>query len=69
MRYQRKKDKNMNTAFANNLSLSDFIKQNKSKIYEMAHKNTTLNQDGKPTISKNDDWFNEDEWEQHFKKD
>lgn len=69
MRYQRKRGEKMNALVTNSFSLSDFIKQNKDKIYENARKNTKLNQNGKPTISRNDDWFNENEWEQHFKKD
>jgi hypothetical protein len=64
MQYRRKKGENMNTTITKNSSLSDFIKQNKDKIYEAARKNTKLNQDGKPTISKNDEWFNENEWDQ-----
>ena len=51
-----------------NISLKDFIKQNKAKIYEEARDNTKLNDEGKPTISKDDDWFNEDIWDEHYKK-
>lgn len=69
MRYQRKREKKMNALITNDFSLSDFIKQNKNKIYENARKNTKINKDGKPTISRNDEWFNENEWDQHFKKD
>lgn len=48
--------------------LSDFIKNNKSKIYESARQNTKLNSDNKPTISKDDDWFCEDIWDEHYKQ-
>jgi len=58
----------MGAILANKLSLSEFIEQNKSRIYETARKNTKLNKDGKPTISRNDDWFNEDEWDKHFER-
>jgi hypothetical protein len=68
MRWKRKKEKNMNATVANNFSLSEFIKQNKEKIYETARKNTKLNSEGKPTISKDDDWFYEDEWDRHFER-
>jgi hypothetical protein len=68
MRYKRKKDKDMNTAIATNLSLSDFIKQNKDRLYEAGRKNVKLNKDGKPTISRNDPWFDENEWDEHFRR-
>lgn len=51
-----------------NISLKDFIKQNKTKIYNAARNNTKLNNEGKPTISRNDDWFDEDIWDEHYKK-
>lgn len=54
MRYQRKKDKDMNTLISNNLSLSDFIKQNKDRLYKEGRRNTKLNNDNKPTISRHD---------------
>lgn len=49
-------------------SLKSFIEQNKSKIYNMAEKNTVRNSKGQTTISRTDPDFNEDEWEEHFKK-
>jgi hypothetical protein len=68
MRYKRKKDQNMATIIANNLSLSNFINQNKNRLYEEGRKNIKLNKDGKPTISKNDPWFEENEWDEYFHK-
>lgn len=59
----------MSTITAEKLSLSNFIKQNKSKIYEQARKNTLLNKEGKAIISKDDDWFYEKEWDEFYKKD
>jgi hypothetical protein len=64
-----KRVSDMNTITAEKLSLSNFIKQNKSKIYEQARKNTLLNKEGKAIISKNDDWFYEKEWDEFYKKD
>ena len=58
----------MATLTANNLSLSEFIYQNKDKLYKEGRKNIKLNKDGKPTISQNDPWFNEDEWDEHFRR-
>jgi hypothetical protein len=66
MRYKRKKDKNMNSIVANNLSLSNFIKKNKDRLYAEGRKNVKLNKDNKPTISRDDPWFNENEWDEHF---
>ena len=68
MRYKKKKVNDMSTLIMNKVSLTDFIKQNKSQIYETARNNTNLNSDGKPTISKNDEWFGEDIWDEHFKR-
>ncbi len=66
MKYHRKKDKDMNTVISNNLSLSDFIQQNKDRLYKEGRRNTKLNNDNKPTISRRDPWFNENEWDDHF---
>jgi hypothetical protein len=49
------------------MDLKDFIEQNKEKIYKIVRKNTKYNKEGIPTISKNDLWFNENEWDEHFK--
>ena len=62
-----KKVDDMSTLAIEKLSLTDFIKQNKEKIYETARKNTKLNTEGRPVISKDDPWFCEDEWDEHFK--
>ena len=66
MRYKRKKEKDMSTVLADNISLSSFIKHNKKKLYEEGRQNVNLNKDGKPTISRDDPWFNENEWDEHF---
>lgn len=64
-RYKTKKVNNMSTLELEKKSLSDFIKANKNKIYEDARRNTKLNANGKPTISRNDDWFSEDMWDNY----
>jgi hypothetical protein len=43
-----------------------FINQNKDKIYKIAESNTKRNNKGLPTISRNDSWFYEDEWDEYF---
>jgi hypothetical protein len=48
--------------------LSCFIAKNKTTIYENARKNVNLNENGQPTISRDDDWFNENVWNEHYKK-
>ncbi|MGI6605497.1 MAG: hypothetical protein ACOX2X_00315 [Peptococcia bacterium] len=69
MRYRRKKGINMGVPLTDDIMLKDFIKQNKEQIYALAKKNTKLNSNNQPTISKDDPWFNEDEWDQHFSKE
>ncbi len=49
-------------------TLSDFISKNKEKLYEVSRKNTKLNENDKPTISINDEWFNENEWDDLYNK-
>lgn len=49
-------------------SLKDFISSNKEAIYKEARDNTNYNEEGKPTISRNDDSFSEDIWDDHFKR-
>ncbi|MDD4666095.1 MAG: hypothetical protein PHC81_06130 [Clostridia bacterium] len=69
MRYKRKKVNDMSVTLIDNISFKDFLKQNKDLIYNLARKNTKLNLENKPMISKDDAWFYEDEWDEHFKKD
>lgn len=58
----------MTTSVMDSMRLSSFIKQNKSKIYEEARRNVNLNENGQPTISKDDAWFHENIWDEHYKK-
>jgi hypothetical protein len=58
----------MSTLAIDNKSLQNFINQNKEKIYKEARQNTKLNAQGKATISKDDPWFQDDKWDEHFKR-
>ena len=58
----------MSTLAIDNKSIKNFINQNKEKIYKAARQNTKLNDQGKATISKDDPWFQEDKWDEHFKR-
>jgi hypothetical protein len=55
-------------ALAEKVSLSNFIKKNKTALYEAARKNATYNINGQPTISEHEDWFDEDHWDNHYKE-
>jgi hypothetical protein len=50
------------------MNLQNFIEKNKDKIRKIAKSNTKINSEGLPTISRNDPWFYEDEWDEHFKE-
>ena len=41
----------MKSLIVNNLLLSDFVNQNKNRLYEEGRKNVKLDKSGKPTIS------------------
>jgi len=43
-------------------SFADFLTRNKLLIRQLAEANTKKNQEGKTTISKNDPWREEHEW-------
>jgi hypothetical protein len=58
----------MSTLALEKQNLKDFIKQNKEKIYKAAEENTVRNTKGQATISKDDPWFYENEWDKHFKR-
>ena len=44
-------------------NFADFLKANKEKIYEHAERNTQRNKNGEAVISRDDAWFDEDEWD------
>lgn len=66
--FRRKNGDSMATYALERNSLKNFIKQNKEKIYETARNNTQYNANGQVVISKNDPSFNENEWDEHFKR-
>jgi hypothetical protein len=47
---------------------TDFVRDNKEKIYKIAEANTVRNKEGAPVITKDDPWRNESEWDAHFNK-
>lgn len=59
---ENKGDDSMSTLALDNMSFKDFIAKNKEKVYRLAKENTVYNAEGKATISKDDPWFYEDEW-------
>ena len=58
----------MSTLAVDNKSFTDYIKKNKEKVYRIAEQNTVRNSQGQVTITKNDPWYYEDEWEEHAKE-
>lgn len=55
-----KGDVDMNTAVNVDYALAELLKQNKDKIKSMTPKN--------PSIRKDDEWRNEDEWDELYKE-
>lgn len=45
-----------------------FVAKNKNLLFTFAKKNTAYNSKGQAVISKEDSWFNEDEWDEDFKE-
>lgn len=50
------------TAFA------DFVKENKNTIRAISNKNTNYNKNGYPTLTKDDNWRKETEWDTYFEE-
>lgn len=48
-------------------ALAQYLERNKEKAYSFATENTIHNAQGRPTISKDDEWLNETEWDDLFK--
>lgn len=46
-------------------NFSEFVKRNKDLLYSAAEKNTKRNSEGRAVISKDDPWFEEDEWDDY----
>ena len=49
-------------------NFAEFLKVNRSKIYEHAERNTKRNAKGEAVISRDDPWFYEDEWDAYYKE-
>lgn len=47
-------------------TLAQYLQVNKEKAYSLATANTKYNQQGRPVISKDDEWNNESEWDDLF---
>ena len=47
---------------------SKFAELHREALFSVAEKNTKYNKDGRAVISKDDTWFNEDEWDEHYKE-
>lgn len=57
----------MSTLVLDNMGFKDYIAKNKEKAYRLAKENTVYNSEGKATISKNDPWIDEHEWDELYK--
>lgn len=44
------------------------FRANEEKIMTVANANTHINEDGLATISRDDDWFDDDVWEQDIER-
>lgn len=51
-----------------NMALSQYLEVNKEKAYSFATQNTKCNVQGRPVISKSDEWTNECEWDDLFEQ-
>lgn len=51
-----------------NMALSQYLETNKEKAYSFATQNTKYNAQGRPIISKSDEWTNETEWDDLFEQ-
>ena len=47
-------------------TLEEYLETNKNKAYSFATSNTKFNENGRPVISKDDEWVNETEWDELF---
>ena len=46
-------------------ALAEFVRNNKDLIRKLAEENVVRNSDGDIVITKNDEWRDEDEWDNH----
>ena len=47
---------------------NEFVRKNKVALFSFAEKNTEYNAEGRAVISRDDPWFDEDEWDAHYKE-
>ncbi len=47
-------------------ALAEYLVTNKNKAYAFATSNTKYNENGRPVISKDDEWVDEAEWDDLF---
>jgi hypothetical protein len=47
-------------------AFSEYMDKNRERAYAVAISNTKYNEQGRPIISKDDDWVNETEWDDLF---
>jgi hypothetical protein len=47
--------------------IKDMLKKNSKRLHKDARNNTKVNSEGHTVISKDDPWFHEDCWDDHFK--
>jgi len=46
----------------------EFIKENKTALFELAERNTKYNAEGHAVLEKDDEWRNEPEWDIYYKE-
>lgn len=47
-------------------ALAQYLENNRERAYSFATANTKYNEQGRPVISKDDEWANETEWDDLF---
>lgn len=49
-------------------TFTQYMENNRKKAYSVAEENTVYNEQGRPVISKDDEWAKESEWDDLFDK-
>lgn len=47
-------------------ALAQYLDTNRERAYSFATANTKYNEQGRPVVSKDDEWLNESEWDDLF---
>ena len=47
-------------------ALAQYLDNNRERAYSFATANTKYNEQGRPIVSKDDEWLNESEWDDLF---